>query len=67
MENDLHTINADDISRALDISLRNAYRLMRRPDFPAIRVSPRRIVVPEAAFKQWLEDQVAAKRTQKLG
>jgi predicted DNA-binding transcriptional regulator AlpA len=38
----------------MDISLAKAYELVRRPDFPAIRIG-RRIVVPKAAFERWLQ------------
>lgn len=58
----MRTLNAYDISSSLGIALANAYRLMKRPDFPAIKVSARRYVVPEAAFQKWLEDQAEAKK-----
>jgi hypothetical protein len=32
-----------------------AYELARQPGFPALKVSPRRIVVPKQAFFRWLE------------
>ena len=34
---------------------------MKQPDFPAIRISARRYVVPEDAFRKWLDDQTAKK------
>ena len=55
-------LEARDISNILGIALANAYKLMKRPDFPAIRVSARRYVVPEDAFRKWLEDQTEAKK-----
>lgn len=57
-------LEARDISNILGIALGNAYKLMKRPDFPAIRVSARRYVVPEEAFRKWLEDQVEAKKAE---
>ena len=56
----LTMLEARDISNILGIALANAYKLMKRPDFPAIRVSARRYVVPEDAFRKWLEDQTEA-------
>jgi predicted DNA-binding transcriptional regulator AlpA len=58
----LTMLEARDISNILGIALANAYKLMKRPDFPAIRVSARRYVVPEDAFRKWLDDQTAAKK-----
>ena len=58
----LTMLEARDISNILGIALANAYKLMKRPDFPAIRVSARRYVVPEDAFRKWLEDQTEAKK-----
>ena len=55
-------MEAQDIKEAMHIALSNAYALMRRPDFPAIKISARRYVVPESAFKRWLDEQLEAKR-----
>lgn len=54
-------LEAQDIKEILDIALASVYKLMKRPDFPAIKVSARRYIVPEDAFKRWLDDQVAKK------
>ena len=56
-------LDARDISNVLGIALANAYKLMKRPDFPAIQVSARRYIVPEEAFRKWLDDQAWAKGT----
>lgn len=32
------------------------YSLCKRTDFPAVRVSPRRIIFPVDALNRWLED-----------
>ncbi|HHX51354.1 MAG TPA: helix-turn-helix domain-containing protein [Clostridia bacterium] len=44
-----------EVAALLDINVPSAYELARRPDFPAIRVSPRRIIIPRDAFHRWLE------------
>jgi len=49
--------NVRDIATMLGISLPNAYMLAARADFPAIRVSERRIIIPIAAFDNWLAGQ----------
>ena len=61
-QNKVTVLEARDISNIMHIALANTYKLMKRPDFPAIRVSARRWVVPEDAFKKWLADQAEAKK-----
>ena len=46
-------------AQVLGISLPLAYQLARRADFPAIKISSRRIVVPAASLETWLEKQGA--------
>ena len=54
-------LEAEDLKEMLGIAMSNVYKLMKRPDFPAIKVSARRYVVPESAFRKWLDDQTAKK------
>ncbi len=44
-----------EVAKSLGISLSCAYALCRQSDFPAIRVSPRRIVIPVDGLKAWME------------
>lgn len=46
--------NVNELADILGVSVANAYHLCRQPDFPAIRVSPRRIVIPVDGLKAWL-------------
>lgn len=48
---------AEDLKEMLGIALRSVYKLMQRPDFPAIKVSARRYVVPKDAFEKWINEQ----------
>ncbi len=48
-----------DTARVLGISMPLMYQLARRADFPAIKISDRRIVVPSASLDMWLEKQAA--------
>lgn len=66
-QNKVTTLSAYDISNIMGIALANAYKLMKRPDFPAIKVSARRYIVPETAFRKWLDDQVEAKKAAGTG
>ena len=52
--------NVEEIAALLDINLPRAYEIARQPGFPAVILSPRRIVVPKAAFHRWLNDQASS-------
>ena len=43
-----------ELADQLDIALVNAYKLCHCSDFPAVRVSPRRIVIPLDALDRWM-------------
>ena len=51
------TYNVRDIAELLGICLPAAYELCNRADFPAIRVTPRRIINPADGLQRWLEEQ----------
>lgn len=44
-------------AQALGVSLPIAYDLCNRSDFPAVRISTKRIVIPVDALNQWLEKE----------
>lgn len=50
-------IDVDELAETLGISKPTAYELCNRKDFPAIRVTPRRIIVPVDGLQRWLEEQ----------
>lgn len=49
------TYTAKEVAGVLGVSLSTVWSLCRQPDFPAIRVSPRRIVIPVDGLKAWME------------
>lgn len=49
------TYTAKEVAGVLGVSLNTVRVLCRQPDFPAIRVSPRRIVIPVDGLKAWME------------
>ena len=53
------TLNADDIAAYLNISRGNAYTLLHREDFPALRIG-KRMIVPRDKFIAWLDQQMSA-------
>ena len=46
-----------ELSEQLGISLLRAYELCNDPNFPAVRISPRRIIIPVDCLNRWLEEQ----------
>lgn len=44
-----------EVAALLGINHIAAYELAKKPDFPALKISPRRIVVPKSAFYRWLD------------
>ena len=54
-------LTTKDIANLFGISLPTAYELTRRTDFPTLRVSERRIVIPKDAFKLWVEEHASYK------
>lgn len=50
-------IDVDELAEALGISKPTAYELCNREDFPAIRITPRRIIIPVDGLQRWLEEQ----------
>lgn len=40
----------------LGVSVRTVYALCRRRDFPAVRISPRRIIIPVDGLARWMRD-----------
>ena len=55
------TLKADQVAAVLGISRANAYTLLRREDFPTLRIG-KRMLVPRDSFIQWIEEN-----TQKQG
>ncbi len=50
-------LQAKQIKELLGISLAGVYELLNRADFPAIRVTEKRMIVPKSAFIDWLNEQ----------
>ena len=55
-------IDVDELAEALGISKPTAYELCNREDFPAIRVTPRRIIIPVDGLQRWLEEQSGGRK-----
>ena len=54
MDEQIKFLNTKDVAKALGCSLPTARRIMRRQDFPLIRVG-KNMKVSNAAFQKWAE------------
>lgn len=50
-------INVKEMAQMLNISIPVAYALTERADFPCIRVSEKRKIIPLSALEVWLSAQ----------
>ena len=50
------TLTAGDVASVLGISRANAYRIMRRADFPVLQIGSR-LLVNKTKFIEWMEEQ----------
>ena len=50
------TLTAEDVASVLGISRANAYRIMRRTDFPVLQIGSR-LLVNKTKFIEWMEEQ----------
>ncbi len=48
-----------EVAVMLGVSSVRAYQMAAQGAFPCIRLSPRRLRVPRAAFRSWLDSQTA--------
>ena len=48
------------LAEYLHIGLSAAYDLVKRPGFPAVRITARRIIVPVKELDKWLQEQAKA-------
>lgn len=46
-----------EVADLLRISVERAYQMAARGEFPSVRLSPRRIRVPRAALRTWIDRQ----------
>ncbi len=53
--NEKAVYNVQEVAKLLDINVTKAYELVRRRDFPALRIG-KRIVIPKKTFEKWLDE-----------
>ena len=50
------TLNVVDVAKALGISKAKAYELCNSEGFPCVRIGKRRLIIPKAAFVEWMKN-----------
>ena len=60
------TLSVQELASSLGISLPVAYELVKRPDFPSLRIGAR-ILVPVDSFQDWLNRQTNTGRDEPAG
>ena len=50
------TLSVQELAAQLGVSLPVAYELVRRPDFPSLRIGGR-ILIPIDRFREWISSQ----------
>ena len=51
------TVSVDEMANMLGISRSVAYQLIKERDFPVVRVSERRLIIPIKSLEKWLEER----------
>lgn len=51
-------ISVREMAKYLGIGVNVAYELVRRPDFPALRLGEKRIVIPIDLLNEWVKNNV---------
>lgn len=54
------TVSVDEMAKMLGISRSVAYQLIKERDFPVVRVSERRLIIPIKSLEKWLEERAGA-------
>lgn len=51
------TVTVEEMAEMIGISRSVAYQLIKEKDFPVIRVSERRLIIPLKSLEKWLEEK----------
>ena len=50
------TLRVEQMAKVLGVSRKVAYNLVKRKDFPAVRVGKKRIIIPRDRLIEWLNE-----------
>ena len=51
-------ITPEELKKCFRMGTNNVYKLIHSEGFPAIRVSPKRIIIPKAALEKWVSEHM---------
>ena len=51
------TLGADELAGYFGVSKSTAYALLRRPDFPTIKIGDSRLIIQKEKFRIWCDKQ----------
>lgn len=51
-------LTVKEMAKYLRIGISNAYRLIKEPGFPSVRVLNDRYIIPKDRLDQWIEERV---------
>ena len=51
------TLTVEEMAEMIGISRSVAYQLVKERDFPVIRVSERRLIIPIKSLEKWLDER----------
>lgn len=51
-------LTVKEMAKYLRIGISNAYRLIKEPGFPSVRVLNDRFIIPKDRLDQWIEERV---------
>ena len=51
------TITVAELAKYLNIGINAAYRLVKQPGFPSMKIGEKRYLIPGKALEKWLDEQ----------
>lgn len=57
-QNENANLTVKEMAKYLRIGISNAYRLIKEPGFPSVRVLNDRYIIPKDRLDQWIEERV---------
>ena len=55
-------LSVKETSNELGVSIQSVYILCKNKDFPAVRISPRRIVIPATELAEWMRNNAGNRK-----
>lgn len=56
-QKDSATLTVAELAKYLNIGINAAYRLVKQPGFPSIKMGEKRYLIPVKAIDKWMEEQ----------